>query len=107
MVDDTPLNVKLLADLLGVHGYEVDTAASGAEGLAKVTSFDPDLVLLDVVMPGMSGYEVCRQLRAEPATEGLPVVTSTVCQGPPSVAACRNSSVVRIERLAFWYITEE
>jgi len=77
VVDDTPLNVKLLADLLGVSGYQVDTAASGAEGLAKVTSFDPDLVLLDVVMPGMSGYEVCRQLRADPATEALPVVLVT------------------------------
>lgn len=77
VVDDTPLNVKLLADLLGVSGYEVDTAASGAEGLEKVASFEPDLLLLDVVMPGMSGYEVCRSLRAAPETEALPVILVT------------------------------
>ena len=77
VVDDTPLNVKLLADLLAASGYAVDTAASGEEGLAKVASFGPDLVLLDVMMPGMSGYEVCRRLRAAPETEALPIVLVT------------------------------
>ncbi len=77
VVDDTPLNVKLLADLLEVAGYAVATAASGSEGLARVTDFEPDLVLLDVVMPGMSGYEVCERLRADPRTEALPVVLVT------------------------------
>jgi class 3 adenylate cyclase len=77
VVDDTPLNVKLLADLLAVEGYAVETAESGASGLRKVASFAPDLVLLDVVMPGMSGYEVCTRLRADPATEALPVVLVT------------------------------
>jgi class 3 adenylate cyclase len=77
VVDDTPLNVKLLADLLAVAGYTVETAGSGEEGLSKVKSFRPDLILLDVVMPGMSGYEVCAQLRAQPDTEALPVVLVT------------------------------
>ncbi len=53
VVDDTPMNVKLLRDLLEVHGYAVETAASGEEGLAKVASWHPDLVLLDIMMPGM------------------------------------------------------
>ena len=77
VVDDTPLNLKLLADLLTANGYEVDTAASGEEGLAKVASFRPDLVLLDVMMPGMSGYDVCQRLRADAETETLPVVLVT------------------------------
>jgi class 3 adenylate cyclase len=77
VVDDTPLNVKLLADLLELRGYQVNTASSGAEGLAKVASFQPDLLLLDVMMPGMSGYEVCETLRADPATEILPVILVT------------------------------
>ncbi len=77
VVDDTALNVKLLADLLGAHGYEVDTASCGEAGLEKVASFGPDLVLLDVVMPGLSGYEVCRRLRQDPRTEALPVVLVT------------------------------
>jgi class 3 adenylate cyclase len=77
VVDDTPVNVKLLADLLGATGYTVITAASGKEALARVETERPDLVLLDVMMPGMTGYEVCRTLRANPATAMLPVVMVT------------------------------
>ena len=77
VVDDTPKNVKLLADLLTVKGYIVITAASGHEALAQVEGERPDLVLLDVVMPEMSGYEVCRKIRENPATEILPVVMVT------------------------------
>ena len=77
VVDDTPKNVKLLADLLTVKGYTVVTAASGAEALRQVEAEKPDLVLLDVVMPEMSGYEVCRKIRENPATQILPVVMVT------------------------------
>ena len=77
VVDDTPRNVKLLADVLAVRGYAVVTAESGAEALEKVEAERPDLVLLDVVMPGMSGYEVCRKIRENPATGVLPVVMVT------------------------------
>jgi class 3 adenylate cyclase/CheY-like chemotaxis protein len=77
VVDDTPKNVKLLADILTVKGYTVVTAASGAEALRQVEAEKPDLVLLDVVMPEMSGYEVCRKIRENPATGILPVVMVT------------------------------
>ncbi len=77
VVDDTPRNVKLLADILSAKGYAVVTAASGSEALEKVEAERPDLVLLDVVMPGMSGYEVCRKIRKNPATGMLPVVMVT------------------------------
>ncbi len=77
VVDDTPQNVKLLADLLGAKGYAVVTAASGREALELVDKERPDLVLLDVVMPEMSGYEVCRKIRDNPATAILPVVMVT------------------------------
>ena len=77
VVDDTPHNVKLLADLLAVKGYAVATAVNGEEALAKVASERPDLVLLDVMMPGLSGYDVCRRIRADPATALLPVVLVT------------------------------
>jgi DNA-binding response OmpR family regulator len=63
VVDDTPQNVKLLADLLGVKGYRVCTAANGEEALAQVAKEKPDLVLLDVMMPTRSGWDVCRELR--------------------------------------------
>jgi class 3 adenylate cyclase len=77
VVDDTPANVKLLADILTARGYVALTAQSGEEGLAKVAAEAPDLVLLDVMMPGLSGYDVCRRLRADPATALLPVVLVT------------------------------
>ena len=77
VVDDTPQNVKLLGDLLSVKGYQVCTAANGDEALAQVAKEKPDLVLLDVMMPGMSGYDVCRKLRSEPETALLPVVMCT------------------------------
>ena len=66
VVDDVAMNVKLLADLLAAKGYLICTAASGAEALARLEAERPDLVLLDVMMPGMSGYDVCRAIRADP-----------------------------------------
>ena len=77
VVDDLPQNVKLLADLLGAKGFTVITASSGPEGLLKLEAESPDLVLLDVMMPGMSGYEVCRKIRENPANGILPVVMVT------------------------------
>ena len=77
VVDDVPKNVKLLADLLGVKGYRTLTAASGAEALAQIETGHPDLVLLDVMMPGMSGYEVCQAVRADPRHAMLPIVLVT------------------------------
>ncbi len=77
VVDDTPSNVKLLADILSAKGYAVVTAVNGAEALARTERDRPDLVLLDVMMPGMSGYDVCRKLRDNPATAMLPVIMVT------------------------------
>jgi adenylate cyclase len=77
VVDDTPLNVKLLADLLRVKGFTVTTAASGPEALDRIAAERPDLVLLDVMMPEMSGYEVCARIRANQETARLPVVMVT------------------------------
>jgi class 3 adenylate cyclase len=77
VVDDLPRNVKLLADVLEAAGYRVSTAASGAEALAAIAADAPDLLLLDVMMPGMSGYEVCRLLRGDEVTSLLPIVLVT------------------------------
>jgi adenylate cyclase len=77
VVDDTPNNVKLLADVLTAKGFTVATAASGEEALAKIAADQPDLVLLDVMMPGLSGYDVCRRIRADAHTALMPVVLVT------------------------------
>jgi len=77
VVDDTPQNVKLLGDLLTAKGFTTVTAASGEEALRKLAQDRPALVLLDIMMPGLSGYDVCRRIRAEPSTALLPVVLVT------------------------------
>ncbi|HVF10639.1 MAG TPA: response regulator [Abditibacteriaceae bacterium] len=80
VVDDLPANVRLLAGILKVAGYEVVTATSGPEALGQVESAAPDVVLLDVMMPDMDGFEVCRRIKAQPATALLPVVMVTALQ---------------------------
>ena len=78
VVDDTASNVKVLNEILASAGYHVISASNGVEALAKMNADPPDLVLLDVVMAGLSGYEVCRQIRSHPATSLLPVIMVTV-----------------------------
>jgi two-component system sensor histidine kinase/response regulator len=77
VVDDDPVNVDLLCDLLDSLDYRAVGAVGGPQGLAAAREHAPDLVLLDVMMPGMNGYEVCRRLRADPATAAIPVVFVT------------------------------
>jgi len=77
IVDDEEENRMLLEALLGSQGYRVVTAADGAQGFAAVKTDPPDLILLDVMMPGQDGFEVCRQLKADPATWFIPVVLVT------------------------------
>ncbi len=80
-VDDKPENIRLLEAILVPAGYQVTAASSGEDALAKVRAEHPDMVLLDIVMPAMSGYEVCRRLRSDPATKFLPIVTITASGG--------------------------
>jgi adenylate cyclase len=77
VVDDVPTNVRLLEAVLVSNGYEVVSANDGEQAIELVASAKPDLVLLDVMMPGIDGYEVCRRLREDPETAVLPVVMVT------------------------------
>lgn len=77
VVDDIAANRRLLEVKLLNEYYEVAVASSGPEALAMVTRWVPDIVLLDVMMPGMDGYEVCRRLKAQPMTAHVPVVMVT------------------------------
>jgi signal transduction histidine kinase len=77
IVDDLPANVRLLAGILKVAGYEVVTAANGPQALDQVKTAAPDVVLLDVMMPDMDGFEVCRRIKAQPSSAFLPVVMVT------------------------------
>jgi DNA-binding response OmpR family regulator len=77
IVDDEPNIVVSLEYLLKKEGFEVALAADGEEALAQVAAFAPDMVLLDVMMPKKSGFEVCQELRADPAQAGLRIVMLT------------------------------
>ncbi|HLZ23703.1 MAG TPA: response regulator [Ktedonobacterales bacterium] len=87
VVDDAPANCEMLEAILAPRGYTVIWATSGEEALDKVTSHRPDLVLLDVVMPRLDGYQVCRRLRTDPASSFLPVVMITASEHQERVRA--------------------
>jgi two-component system cell cycle response regulator len=77
VVDDVPVNRRLLEAKLAAEFFEVAMAASGAEALSVAARWSPDVVLLDVMMPEMDGFETCRALKADPATAHVPVVMVT------------------------------
>ncbi len=82
IVDDVPANVRLLQALLEAEYFEVHTAMNGPEALDVVQRVRPDIVLLDVMMPGMDGFEVCRRIKANPLTRQLPVILITALDQP-------------------------
>jgi class 3 adenylate cyclase len=87
VVDDLAQNIRLLEAVLAPRGYMVASATSGSEALAHVSSKPVDLILLDIVMPEMDGYEVCRRLRGDEATRYLPIVMITASGEQEKVAA--------------------
>src|SRR2546423_11700136 len=82
VVDDIPSNVKLLEAKLAAEYFEVITATNGEQALARVASDDPDIVLLDVMMPGMDGFEVCRRIKSSAKTTHIPIVMVTALDQP-------------------------
>ena len=77
IVDDTEFMIKLISDILTNAGYEVMSAMRGAEGLLKVRSEKPDLVILDIIMPDMNGFEVCKILRDDESNNLMPIIILT------------------------------
>ncbi len=82
IVDDEALSRTVMRDVLETARYEPAEARDGPEGLAKAEALRPDLILLDVLMPGLDGYEVCRRLKASPKTGPIPVIFVTIVQDP-------------------------
>ena len=77
MVDDVPKNLQVLGNILGANEYLITPAMSGEQALARVEQLMPDLILLDVMMPGIDGFETCRQIKANPKTQDIPVIFLT------------------------------
>jgi CheY-like chemotaxis protein len=80
VADDNLVNLRLLADWLTSENYVVSTATNGFEALVKIEAEEPDIVLLDVVMPGIDGFETCRRIKADPAKVHIPVIMVTALQ---------------------------
>jgi CheY-like chemotaxis protein len=98
VVDDIPENVRLLEAVLAPEGYDVVTAGDGAEALAVVEAEQPDLMLLDIFMPGLDGYAVCERLRANEKTAVLPVVMVTSSVGEDKTRAIEAGADDFIEK---------
>jgi class 3 adenylate cyclase/CheY-like chemotaxis protein len=87
IVDDVPANVHILQARLAANGYDIVTATDGDEALAAVRETQPDLILLDVMMPKMDGFEVCRRLRADASLPFIPIIMVTAKADPKDVVA--------------------
>ena len=77
IVDDTPANVRLLKDVLGARGYKLYVANSGEQALKIAPRIEPDLILMDVMMPGIDGFETCVQLKQQELFQDVPVIFIT------------------------------
>jgi len=77
IVDDSPTEVHVMKTALEKHGFETNSAADGEEGLQKARQCRPDLILMDVVMPGLNGFQATRELSRDPATAAIPIVMVT------------------------------
>jgi chemotaxis family two-component system response regulator PixH len=77
IVEDTPSEMELISHYLRQSGYSVVGAVSAKEALSRAVELKPDVIITDVVMPGMSGFELCRSLKKHPVTEHVPVILCT------------------------------
>jgi DNA-binding response OmpR family regulator len=99
IVDDQPDLAGLMADMLGDAGYAIRTADNGRDALAEIQSDPPDLLLLDVHMPELDGYEVAAMLKADPATATIPIIMVSALDG-------RGSKVIGLESGAEDYLSK-
>ena len=105
LVDDTLANLEVMSEALENAGYEVATAIDGERALKRVQTYPPDLILLDVKMPGMDGFEICRRLKSDPATANIPVIFMTVLTDTES--KLKGFSVGAVDYITVPFQTEE
>jgi len=99
VVEDSPSELELISHFLNESGYKVIKATDGTEALEKLESEKPDAIITDVVMPGMSGFELCRSLKKNPDTQKLPIV----------ICSSKNQEIDRLWAMrqgADYYVTK-
>lgn len=77
IVDDSPTNVRVLSDVLDTAGFQISIAKSGEDALEQLNTIEPDLILLDVILPGIDGFETCDRIKSNPKTEEIPIIFMT------------------------------
>src|SRR3989338_444327 len=95
IIEDDPLMSRMYQKIFSFEGYEVDTADNGEDGLAKVRSGRPNLILLDIMMPKMNGFEVLTKLKTDPETKSLPVVILTNLAGQKDAENAMTKGAVK------------
>jgi DNA-binding response OmpR family regulator len=95
VVDDDPRLLHVVSMYLSIEGYDVDTAPNGEEGLQHLEVQRPDLVILDVMMPGIDGLEACRRIKSNPETRQIPVVLFTALSRTDDVESGRAAGANR------------
>jgi len=101
IVDDEPVVVTLLKSRVESHGFKVEIATEGASALEKAKEWRPDLILLDIVMPDMDGFEICRRLKATKELASIPVVLFTASQETQLEELARKAGAVKVIKKPF------
>lgn len=94
IIDDDIRGAESFSDLLELHGYKTEIAKDGTEGLKKIEKSNPDLVLLDVILPGTKGFDVLSQIKSNPKTMKIPVIMLTGMSGMDDVEKCSKGGAV-------------
>ena len=77
VIEDNAINLRMVSYALTKQGYEVITATNGLVGFRKINEEHPDLVILDIMLPGLDGYDICERVRMNPETEKLPIIVTS------------------------------
>ena len=101
VVDDEPVVVTLLKSPIESRGFKVEIATEGASAIEKAKEWRPDLILLDIVMPGMDGFEICRRLKATKELAAIPVVLFTASQETQLEELAREVGAVTVIKKPF------
>lgn len=101
IVDDEPVVVTLLKNRVESRGFKVETATEGFSALEKAKAGCPDLILLDILMPGMDGYETCRRLKAMKETAHIPVILFTAVQETKLEISAQKAGAARVVQKPF------
>jgi CheY-like chemotaxis protein len=97
-IDDDPLVLHFYRSFLDPRGYRTLTAADGLQGIAIATQDRPDVILLDVMLRGLSGYDICRKLRADPVLHAIPIILLTAWDNPSVAETGRAAGATRTLR---------